>query len=192
MAQLTAARHRRSAVVALCVPIIGGDRVLGTIILEDHERENAFGEAEVRLLAHGGGEHGRGARERAPVRRDAAPAEGDRAAPPSWRSSTASSRAWPRSSTSRRIVDLVGDKLREVFDTGDMSIRWLDETGRIRCTSSTPTSTACAWPAPASSRATPDAPRRALLRRAAPVRAEQHGPTADATALRPSRHRLRS
>ena len=32
------------------VPIIGGDRVLGTIVLENHEREHAFGEAEVRLL----------------------------------------------------------------------------------------------------------------------------------------------
>ena len=36
--------------------------------------------AEVRLLHDGGREHGRGARERAPVRRDAAPAEGNRAA----------------------------------------------------------------------------------------------------------------
>ena len=32
------------------VPIIGSDRVLGTIALENYERENAFGEAEVRLL----------------------------------------------------------------------------------------------------------------------------------------------
>jgi hypothetical protein len=33
------------------VPILGGDRVLGAIILENHERENAFGDAEVRLLS---------------------------------------------------------------------------------------------------------------------------------------------
>ncbi|MEP7057038.1 MAG: GAF domain-containing protein, partial [Caldimonas sp.] len=32
------------------VPILGGDRVLGAIILENYERENAFGGAEVRLL----------------------------------------------------------------------------------------------------------------------------------------------
>ncbi len=31
-------------------PIVGGDRVLGTITLENYERENAFGESEVRLL----------------------------------------------------------------------------------------------------------------------------------------------
>ena len=32
------------------VPIVAGDRVLGNITLENYERENAFGEAEVRLL----------------------------------------------------------------------------------------------------------------------------------------------
>ncbi len=32
------------------VPIISGDRVLGVIGLENHERENAYGESEVRLL----------------------------------------------------------------------------------------------------------------------------------------------
>ncbi|MBK9245385.1 MAG: GAF domain-containing protein [Burkholderiales bacterium] len=35
---------------ALFVPIVGGDRVLGTAILEDYERQHAFGEAQVRLL----------------------------------------------------------------------------------------------------------------------------------------------
>ena len=35
---------------AVNVPIIGSDRILGTIALENYERENAFGEAEVRLL----------------------------------------------------------------------------------------------------------------------------------------------
>ena len=33
------------------VPMFSGDRFLGTIILENYERENAFGEAEVRLLS---------------------------------------------------------------------------------------------------------------------------------------------
>ena len=35
---------------ALIMPIIGGDRVLGTVGLEDYERENAFGPDAVRLL----------------------------------------------------------------------------------------------------------------------------------------------
>jgi GAF domain-containing protein len=33
------------------VPILGGDRVLGVISLENHEREHAYGEAEVRLIS---------------------------------------------------------------------------------------------------------------------------------------------
>jgi GAF domain-containing protein len=33
------------------VPIISGDRVLGTISIENYEREDAFGEADVRLLS---------------------------------------------------------------------------------------------------------------------------------------------
>ena len=32
------------------IPILGGDRFLGEILLEDYERENAFGESDVRLL----------------------------------------------------------------------------------------------------------------------------------------------
>jgi len=34
----------------VCAPVVVGDRVLGSITLENHERENAFGEDEVRLL----------------------------------------------------------------------------------------------------------------------------------------------
>src|SRR5205814_9364292 len=31
-------------------PILGSDRVLGSVVMEDYARENAFGEAEVRLI----------------------------------------------------------------------------------------------------------------------------------------------
>ena len=34
----------------LAVPIIGSNRVLGRIQIEDHQRQHAFGPAEVRLL----------------------------------------------------------------------------------------------------------------------------------------------
>ena len=44
------------------------------------------------------------------------------------------------------IVDLVGDKLREMFATGDLAIHWRDEGDRDSSTTSTSTSTACAWP----------------------------------------------
>ena len=35
----------------VAVPIFAGERLLGIIALENHERDNAFGEAEVRLLS---------------------------------------------------------------------------------------------------------------------------------------------
>ena len=50
------ARHRLELVLSWC-PIIAGDRVLGIIGLENYERENAFGEAELRLLQTRGREH---------------------------------------------------------------------------------------------------------------------------------------
>ncbi|MEO8674913.1 MAG: GAF domain-containing protein [Casimicrobiaceae bacterium] len=39
------------AVSTVSVPILGRDRVLGTVAIDDYERENAFGVAEVRLLS---------------------------------------------------------------------------------------------------------------------------------------------
>src|SRR5215213_273991 len=39
-----------SAKSLISVPVINGQRVLGTIQIEDHDRENAFGEFEVRFL----------------------------------------------------------------------------------------------------------------------------------------------
>ena len=51
-----------------------------SIVLENHEREHAFGDADLRLLHDRRRTHGRRARERAAVRRDPAPAQGNRAA----------------------------------------------------------------------------------------------------------------
>ncbi len=62
------------------VQIVGSDRVLGRVQLENHEREHAFGDAEIRLLETVASLDGRRARKRAPLRRDAAAAEGNRAA----------------------------------------------------------------------------------------------------------------
>ncbi len=39
------------SISALCMPIVGGDRVLGSVVIEDYERENAFGPDAVRLLS---------------------------------------------------------------------------------------------------------------------------------------------
>ena len=56
---------------------------------------------------------------------------------PSWRSSTASRRAWRAELDFQAIVDLVGDKLREVFKSGDIGIRWYDPRREPRCSSCT-------------------------------------------------------
>ena len=71
------------------------------------------------LLDHAGGQPERRPRERAPHRRDA------RSAPPSWPSSTASSRASRHSSRCRRMYDLVGDKIQEIFDAQVVDIAHL-------------------------------------------------------------------
>ena len=97
-----------------------------SIILENYERENAFGESEVRLLTHRRRQHGRRAGERAPVRRDAAAAEGNRAARAELAVINSIQEGMAAELDFQAIVDLVGDKLREVFDTGDIGIRWYD------------------------------------------------------------------
>ncbi len=75
---------------------------------------------------HCGGEHGRRTRERAPLRRDAAPAEGDRAARGRACRHQRIQDGMAAELDFQAIIDLVGDKLREVFHTGDIGIRWYD------------------------------------------------------------------
>ncbi len=59
------------------VPIVVGDRRVGSISHGKSRREYAFGESEVRLLLDDRGVDGRRAAKRAPVRRDAAAHAGD-------------------------------------------------------------------------------------------------------------------
>ena len=61
------------------VPVISSDRVLGIIVMEDYEREHAYGESEVRLLTTIAASLGT-ALKRAAVRGDPAPAQRNRAA----------------------------------------------------------------------------------------------------------------
>ena len=58
----------RPSLATAIMPIFSGDRFIGTIVLENHERENAFGEAEGTTAKYCGREHGCGARECASVR----------------------------------------------------------------------------------------------------------------------------
>ena len=100
----------------LWAPLVVGDESRGVISLQNLDRENAFSESDVRLLTHARGEPERRARERPAVRRDAAAARRDRTSgPPSWRSSTTSSRASPQQ------LDDPGDvRPRRRQDPGDL------------------------------------------------------------------------
>ena len=111
----------------ISVPVISGDRVLGLINLENYEREYAYGEAETRLLTTIAGSLGNAlenARLFDETQRLLKETE-QRAAELSVINSAQQGMAAKLEFQS--IVDLVGDKLREVFQTGDMGIRWFDE-----------------------------------------------------------------
>ena len=119
---------------ALCmvtVPIVGNDRVLGRILLENHERENAFGEAEVRLLSTVAASMGvamENARLFDETQRLLKETE-QRAAEMAVINSIQSGMA--RELNFQGIVELVGDTLRERFRTGDISIQWHDEKAAL-------------------------------------------------------------
>ncbi len=115
------------------VPLVVGDRALGAILLEDHAREHAFGEAEVRLLTTITSsmgvalENARLFDETQRLLRETEQRNAELAVINSIQQGIASKLDF------QAIVDLVGDKLCEVFATGDMGIRWVDEsTGTVR------------------------------------------------------------
>ena len=109
------------------VPIIGSAKVLGTIQLEDHERQHAFGPAQVRLLTTVAASMGvalESARNFAETQRllkETAQQNAELAVINSIQQGISASLDF------QAIIDLVGDKLREVFQTGDLAIRWWDE-----------------------------------------------------------------
>ncbi len=108
------------------VPILGSDRVLGLIVLENYEREHAFGEAEVRLLSTVAAsmgvalENARLFDETQRLLKETEQRAAELAVINSIQEGMAAELDF------QAIVDLVGDKLREVFDTGDIGIRWYD------------------------------------------------------------------
>ena len=119
---------------ALCsamIPIIGSDRVLGALMLDNFEREHAFGQAEVRLLetvAAGMGvalENARLFDETQRLLKETEQRNAELAVINGIQQAVGAELDF------QAIVDIVGDKLREVFDTGDLSINWWDETTRL-------------------------------------------------------------
>ncbi|MFO1398068.1 MAG: GAF domain-containing protein [Burkholderiales bacterium] len=114
------------------VPIIGGDRVLGVLDMENHEREHAFGESELRLLttvASSMGvalENARLFDETQRLLRETEQRAAEMAVINSIQQGIAGKLDF------QSIVDLVGDKLREVLASGDIGITWFErETGLI-------------------------------------------------------------
>jgi GAF domain-containing protein len=113
------------------VPIISSDRVLGMIGIENYERENAFGESEIRLLTTIAASLGT-ALENARLFDETQrlfKAEQERVAELQIINSIQQGLA--AELDFQAIVDLVGDKLREVLNSGDISIRWYDRTANL-------------------------------------------------------------
>ncbi len=112
----------------VAVPILGSARSLGLILLEDHEREHAFGDAEVRLLSTVAAsmgvalENARLFDETQRLLKETEARNGELAVINSIQHAVGAELDF------QAIVDTVGDKLREVFATGDISINWWDES----------------------------------------------------------------
>jgi GAF domain-containing protein/CheY-like chemotaxis protein/anti-sigma regulatory factor (Ser/Thr protein kinase) len=113
------------------VPIVGRDRVIGLIGMEDHEREHAYSEADERLLqtvAHSMGMALESARlfdETQRLLKETEQRNAELAVINSIQQAVGAELDF------QAIVDVVGDKLREVFATGDMTIRWWDEKANL-------------------------------------------------------------
>ncbi len=113
------------------VPIVGGDKVLGAILLESYEREGAFGEAEMRLLQTIGAsmgtalENARLFDETQRLLKETEQRNAELAVINSIQQAVGAELDF------LSIVVVVGDKLREVFATGDLSIWWQDEPGGL-------------------------------------------------------------
>ncbi|MBI3739452.1 MAG: GAF domain-containing protein, partial [Chloroflexi bacterium] len=114
------------------VPIIASDHVIGTITIENFEREYGFSESDVRLLqtvASSMGvalENARLFDETQRLLKETEQRNAELSIINSIQQGLASKLDF------QAIVDLVGDKLREVLVTGEIGIRWLDsETDMI-------------------------------------------------------------
>ncbi|HEU4744798.1 MAG TPA: GAF domain-containing protein, partial [Anaerolineales bacterium] len=106
------------------VPIVSSDRVLGSIGIENFQLENAYGESELRLLTTIAASLGT-ALENARLFK----AEQERVAELQIINSIQQGLA--AELDFQAIVDLVGDKLREVFQTPDLGISWYDEKANL-------------------------------------------------------------
>ncbi|HXX82688.1 MAG TPA: GAF domain-containing protein, partial [Casimicrobiaceae bacterium] len=111
---------------SIAVPIIGSDRALGTIAIENYERENAYGEAELRLLttvAAGMGvalENARLFDETQRLLKETEQRNAELAI------INAVQRALAGELSMQGVYDAVGDRIREVFPDSEVGIRTYD------------------------------------------------------------------
>ena len=117
---------------SVLMPIVVGDRRVGGITVENHEREYAFGDSEVRLLTTIASSMGvalQSARlfdETQRLLKETEQRNAELAVINSIQQGIAGSLDF------QGIVNLVGDKLREVLKSEDIGIRWFDhETGEV-------------------------------------------------------------
>ncbi len=108
------------------VPIISGDRVLGTMTLENYERENVFGESEIRVMTTVAAALGSALEnahlfdETQRLLKETEQRNAELAIINEVQHGLAAELNF------QAIVDLVGDRLRQVFTNGDIGIRWYD------------------------------------------------------------------
>jgi signal transduction histidine kinase/putative methionine-R-sulfoxide reductase with GAF domain/ActR/RegA family two-component response regulator len=113
------------------VPMFAGERLLGVIVLESYEREHAFGDAEVRLLATVAGslgtalENARLFDETQRLLKQTEQRNAELAVINDVQLGMA------RELEFKAIVELVGERLRDVFNTGHIAIFWWDEAARL-------------------------------------------------------------
>ncbi|MBC7734335.1 MAG: GAF domain-containing protein, partial [Bacteriovorax sp.] len=119
------------ALSSVFVPMFAGDRFLGTVILENYEREDAFGEAEVRLLSTVAASMGvalENARLFDETQRLLKETEQRNA---QLAVINSIQRGMAEEMNFQAIIDLVGEKLVALFDAGTMGVFWLDEAAGL-------------------------------------------------------------
>ena len=127
VAAVTPVPGTESSLSSLEVPIFGGDKLLGSILVESFEREHAFGEADLRLLQTVGAgmgvalENARLFDETQRLLKETEQRATELAVINSVQEGMAAELNF------QAIIDLVGDKLCELFHSIDMGIVWVDE-----------------------------------------------------------------
>ena len=113
------------------IPIISSDRVLGIINVENHRREYAFGELELRLLTTIAASLGTALENARLFTETERLFKAGQERVTELQIINSIQQGLAAELDFQSIVDLVGDKLREVLGTGNLGIRWYDEKNNL-------------------------------------------------------------